>query len=212
MTIVYNQEFKHPITEGRGEVRQQNYRVVVATDVNADLFEHNSQVFDTAYLFVAEDTTGYDDIEGTLARPEGEGYGMVTVYRVPAQHEAEFRRRVGALFKSMREGDTRLHYQESGSVWVYMKKIGDMLWAFASDDARNYFDFAPLNPETEPVDVDDLDRDELDTLCAQRGRVIRISGDENSDNGFDQWIFYEAPVFYRELFAMDIIGFVEGED
>ena len=145
MNIIYNQEFKHAITETRDKSRKQNYRVAVATDVTANLFEHNEQVFDTAYLFVAQDTTGYDDVEGTLARPEGQGYGMVTVYRVPEKFEADFRRRVGDLFRSFREGTPALdglHYQESGSVWVYMKKIGDMLWAFASDDARNYFDFA----------------------------------------------------------------------
>lgn len=212
MTIAYNEEFEHAITESLDHSRKQNYRVVIAKDVTANLFEHNEQLFDTAYLFVAEDTTSYEDIEGFLARPDGMGYGMVTVYRVPEKYEAQFRERVAALFKSMREGDTQLHYQESGYVWVYMKKIGNMLWAFASDDARNYFDFASLNPQTDPVDLSEIYGDERDTICAQREHVVRISGDENSDNGFDHWIYYDAPVLYRELVAMDIIAVVQGED
>lgn len=211
MNIVYNDEFEHAITEGRSG-RKQKYRIVVATYIAANLFEHNEQMFDTAYLFVAQDSTDYEEPEKILARPEGQGYGMVTVYRMPTTFEQEFRARVGNLFQVLREGKgSPLHYQESGYVWVYMKKVGNMLWAFTSDDARNYFDFASLNPDSEQVDFSEMDQEEVDTICAQPERVIRVSGDENSDNGFNNWLFYDAPVLYRELLAMDMIAPVEVE-
>ncbi len=51
--IILDREFEHAITEQQTKERQ-NYRILVACDVVANLFGHSEQVFDTVYTMIAQ--------------------------------------------------------------------------------------------------------------------------------------------------------------
>lgn len=221
MDIILNREFEHAITETRGDKRQ-NYRILVASEVVANLFGHSELVFDTVYTLIAQDTVGYDkDPSELLYSPDSQGYGMVTTFRVPFAREMDFRQNMGRLFQAMVEHDSReyagkespMHYQESGSVSVYMKRFGDELWAFVIDDGRTYSQFEGLNPDEEPLPaLEDMDPNDAGGIVLENhDKTVRLWGDENSDSGFNDWLYQASPALYHQLVRLDVIGRAEQE-
>lgn len=221
MDIILNREFEHAITEQQNDARQ-NYRILVANEVVANLFGHSELVYDTVYTLIAQDTEGYDkEPSALLYTPESQGYGMVTLFRVPFAKEMDFRQNVGRMFQAMVESDSKefagkelpLHFQESGTVAVYMKRFGDELWAFVIDDARNYSQFEQLNPDEHPLaPMEDMHPDDADGIILQSHDVtVRFWGDENSDSGFNDWLCQASPALYHQLVRLDVIGQSEFE-
>lgn len=215
MNIFFNNEFEHVITDSNLPKKRQLYRMLVATDVPANLFEHSELVFDTVYHFTSEDTTDYSEPPSKqLYCIDAQGYGMITVFRFPVAYAQQFMCRVGAMFQAMCEDQTPaflgkptpLHYQTSGTVAVYIKSFGDEVWAFAIDAALNYADFSELNPEPSPLDLSDLTQKEIKTAClTQHDRVVRLFGDENSDSNFSWWLKQEAPALHQQLVQLNVV-------
>ena len=222
MNIILNNEFEHVITDNNLPEKRQLYRMLVATDVPANLFEHSELVFDTVYHFTAEDTTDYSEPPSKqLYNVDAQGYGMVTVFRLPVAYAQQFMVRVGAMFQAMCEDQTPaflgqptpLHYQTSGNVAVYIKRFGEEVWAFAIDAALNYEDFAALNPEPSPLDLIDLMEEELQMVClTNHDRVLRLFGDENSDSSFVGWLRYAAPALHQQLALLNVVEEMPTED
>lgn len=222
MNIIFNKEFEHVITDNNLPEKRQLYRMLVATDVPANLFEHSELVFDTVYHFTAEDTTDYTETPSKqLYNVDAQGYGMVTVFRLPIAYAQQFMVRVGAMFQAMCEDQTPaflgkptpLHYQTSGNVAVYIKRFGDEVWAFAIDAALNYADFAELNPDAKLLDLSDLTQEEIQKAClTKHNRVLRLFGDENSDSNFSGWLRYAAPALHQQLVLLNVVEEMLTED
>lgn len=82
------------------------------------------------------------------------------------------------------------------------------------DDITVYTLIAQLNPDENPLPaLEDMDPEEADGIVERsHDQTVRRWGDENSDSGFNDWLYQASPALYHQLLRLDVIARTEFED
>lgn len=122
MNIVLNETFE------REGVDHGPFRVFVATNVVAKMFEADDDIFDVVYYFgkVSED----EDVEARLYWPRAQGSYEMAISRVSFSLEDALRVQTGEAFRMWRHGEQDVFdYPATGHAAVYLKRADKAFWA-----------------------------------------------------------------------------------